>query len=97
MVYKRVTNVESQLMTPPLDHYYEQLWRSCFRVVVWRQQSFSDQKVLAIAKRAKRDAALNNFPRAWIDERIAIGPTTRRAMDPLDDVEIGRASCRGRV
>ena len=50
------------------------------------QKTFEDHPVLAHALAAQDDMTLDDFARARIDHRGAIGPAAGLAMHPLDDV-----------
>ncbi len=83
---ERVAHLVRRQLAQTRQHHLQEFRRGGVGFVVRREQSFGDQEVLTIAQRAERNASLNDFAGARIDERVAVGPAARRSMHPLDDV-----------
>ena len=55
--------------------------------VPWRRRpGLEDQDVLAHAQRAHQHHALDDLAGARVDDRLAVGPAARGAVDPVDHI-----------
>ena len=59
----------------------------CLSLPIGCQQALEQPDVLAHTQRAQGDVPLQDLARARVGDRVAVAPATRRAMDPLHDVE----------